>query len=129
MSVPGRSELRLGSLGQENDARDDYIAVRRMQKPQLYDDEEQEEAQRASGNKEILQYVPQTDGAQRSEIVLARRVLEADRICIEGSRPTVRTPVSKTGEGGSNPSSPARVRRCGRQGTQLQAVAQWLPRK
>jgi hypothetical protein len=42
-----------------------------MQEPQLHNDQKQEEAQRASGNEEILQYVPQADGAQRSEIVFA----------------------------------------------------------
>src|SRR2546429_446710 len=42
---------------------------RSMQEPQLHHDQKQEEAQRASGNEEILQYVPQADGAQGSEIV------------------------------------------------------------
>src|SRR5215469_11982355 len=40
-----------------------------MQEPQLYNDEEQEEAQRAAGDEEVLQYVPQADGAQGSEVV------------------------------------------------------------
>jgi hypothetical protein len=39
-----------------------------MQEPQLHHDEEQEEAHRTSGDEKILQYVPQADGAQRSEI-------------------------------------------------------------
>jgi hypothetical protein len=39
-----------------------------MQKPQLHDHEEQEEAHGASGNQEVLQHVPQTNGAQRSEV-------------------------------------------------------------
>jgi hypothetical protein len=43
--------------------------VRRLQKPQLHDDEKQEEAQRAAGDEEILQLVPQAYGAQGSEIV------------------------------------------------------------
>jgi hypothetical protein len=42
-----------------------------MQEPQLHHDEEQEEAHGTSGNEEVLQYVPQADGAQRSEIVFA----------------------------------------------------------
>jgi hypothetical protein len=44
--------------------------VRRLQKPQLHNDEEQEKAYRADGNKEVLQYVPQANGAQGSEVVL-----------------------------------------------------------
>jgi hypothetical protein len=51
-----------------------------MQKPQLHDDEKQEEAQRTSGNEEILQYVPQANGAQRSEVGFLERIWEADRI-------------------------------------------------
>jgi hypothetical protein len=50
------------------DARDYYVAVRGLQKPQLHDDEEQEEAHGTHGNQEVLQYVPEADGAQRSEI-------------------------------------------------------------
>jgi len=34
--------------------------VRRLQKPQLHDVEEQKEAHRAVGDEEVLQYVPQT---------------------------------------------------------------------
>jgi hypothetical protein len=41
-----------------------------MQEPQLHDDQEQEEAQRTSGDKEILQYLSQADSAQGSEIAL-----------------------------------------------------------
>jgi hypothetical protein len=40
-----------------------------LQKPQLHDDEEQEEAYRTDGNEEVLQHVPQANGAQGSEIV------------------------------------------------------------
>jgi hypothetical protein len=43
--------------------------VRGLQEPQLHNDEEQEEAYRADGNKEVLQYVPQANGAQGSEVV------------------------------------------------------------
>jgi hypothetical protein len=39
-----------------------------LQKPQLHDDEEQKEAFGAVGNEEVLQYVPEADGAQRSEV-------------------------------------------------------------
>jgi len=42
--------------------------MRGLQKPQLHDDEEQEEAHRADGNEEVLQYVPEADGAQGSEV-------------------------------------------------------------
>jgi hypothetical protein len=44
-----------------------------MQEPELHHDEEQEEAHGTSGNEEVLQYVPQADGAQGSEIVFAWR--------------------------------------------------------
>jgi hypothetical protein len=44
--------------------------VRGLQKPQLHDIEEQEEAYRADGNQEVLQYVPKANGAQGSEVVL-----------------------------------------------------------
>jgi hypothetical protein len=39
-----------------------------LQKPQLHDDEEQEEALRAFGDEKVLQFVPQAHGAQGSEI-------------------------------------------------------------
>jgi hypothetical protein len=42
--------------------------VRGLQKPQLHDDEKQEEAHRAVGNEEVLQHVPQANGAQGSEV-------------------------------------------------------------
>jgi hypothetical protein len=42
--------------------------VRGLQKPQLHDDEEQEEALRADGDTEVLQFVPQAHGAQGSEV-------------------------------------------------------------
>jgi hypothetical protein len=41
-----------------------------LQKPQLHDVEEQKEAHRAVGDEEVLQYVPQTNGAQGSEVNL-----------------------------------------------------------
>jgi hypothetical protein len=40
-----------------------------LQKPQLHNDKEQEEAYRTDGNQEVLQYVPQANGAQGSEVV------------------------------------------------------------
>jgi len=63
----------------ESDARDYYVAVRRLQKPQLHDDEEQEEAYRAAGDQEVLQYLPQADGAQGSEITSGLAVLHGWR--------------------------------------------------
>ena len=61
--------------------RNHHTAVRGMQEPQLHHDQEQEEAQRAAGNQEILQYVPQANGAQGSEIVFALEGFpRADRI-------------------------------------------------
>ena len=52
-------------------ARNHYISMRGMKEPQLHHDKKQEEAQRASGNEEVLQHVPQTNGAQGSEIAFA----------------------------------------------------------
>jgi hypothetical protein len=49
--------------------------VRGLQEPQLHDDEEQEEALRPFGDKEVLQLVPQAHGAQGSEVVSAETVL------------------------------------------------------
>jgi hypothetical protein len=51
-----------------SDARDHYVAVRRLQESQLHHDEEQEEAYRAAGDQEILQYLPPANGAQGSEV-------------------------------------------------------------
>jgi len=49
-----------------------------VQESQLHNDEKQEEAQRAAGDEKVLQYVPEANGTQRSEVVFA--FLEADRI-------------------------------------------------
>jgi hypothetical protein len=51
--------------GNQGHARNHHVAVRRLQKPQLHDDEEQEEALRARGNEKVLQFVPQAHAAQR----------------------------------------------------------------
>jgi hypothetical protein len=61
-----------------------------MQEPQLHNDKKQEEAQRASGNKEILQYVPQANGAQGSEIAF---VLEGFQL-----RPDLNSGESSNGQ-------------------------------
>ena len=53
----------------------------------------------------------QVDSGQNPLSLGGLRVNPSDRFAVlgvKGSRPTVRTPVSKTGYGGSNPSSPAR---------------------
>jgi hypothetical protein len=50
-----------------------------MQEPQLHHDQEQEEAHGTLGNEKVLQHVPQTDGAQRSEVGFHREDLAADR--------------------------------------------------
>jgi hypothetical protein len=42
-----------------------------VQKPQLHNVEEQEEAHRADGNEEVLQHVPQANGAQGSEVSIS----------------------------------------------------------
>jgi hypothetical protein len=46
--------------------------------------------------------------ANRSPKQGTQNLRPQDGLTVKGSRPTVRTPVSKTGYGGSNPSSPAR---------------------
>src|SRR5262245_42160238 len=45
-----------------------------MQESQLHHDEEQEEAYRTFGNEKVLQYVPQADGTQRSEVAFPWRL-------------------------------------------------------
>jgi hypothetical protein len=50
------------------DARNHYAAVQRLQKPELHDHQESEEAFRPDGNEEILQGVPQAHGPQGSEV-------------------------------------------------------------
>jgi hypothetical protein len=42
--------------------------MQRLQEPELYDDEEQEEAYRPDGNEKVLQPVPQAHRAPRSEV-------------------------------------------------------------
>ena len=49
-------------------ARNHYFAMRRLQKPQLHDDEEQEEAAGQAGAEEILPHLPAPHGPQRSEV-------------------------------------------------------------
>jgi hypothetical protein len=49
--------------------------VRGLQKPQLHDDKKQEKALRSFGDEKVLQLVPQTHGAQGSEVVVAETVL------------------------------------------------------
>jgi hypothetical protein len=53
--------------------------MRGLQKPQLHNVEEQEEAHRADGNEEVLQHVPQTNGAQGSEVTIRFREGWVDR--------------------------------------------------
>jgi hypothetical protein len=48
-----------------------YVAVRGLQEPQLHDDEKQEEALRADGDEEVLQFVPEAYGAQGSEVTFS----------------------------------------------------------
>jgi hypothetical protein len=68
--------------------------VRGLQKPQLHDDEEQEETHRADGNEEVLQYVPQADGAQGSEVTFRFR---ADRFRRVRDRPVLNLGESSNG--------------------------------
>jgi hypothetical protein len=55
-----------------------------LQKPQLHNVEEQEEAHRADGNEEVLQHVPQANGAQGSEVTVRNG---RDRFAGVGDRP------------------------------------------
>jgi hypothetical protein len=52
-SAPRQSE------GDWDHAGNHHVAVRRLQEPQLHDDEKQEEALRAHGDKEVLQFMPE----------------------------------------------------------------------
>ena len=56
----------------ESYARNHYAAVQRLQKPELHDHQESEEAFRPDGNQEILQGVPQAHGSQGSEVIPGR---------------------------------------------------------
>jgi hypothetical protein len=56
----------LQSEGDWDHAGNHHVAVRRLQESQLHDNKEQEEALRAHGDEEVLQFVPQTHGAQGS---------------------------------------------------------------
>jgi hypothetical protein len=82
-----RQARALGIQEGISDARDHYVAVRGLQKPQLHDDEKQEEAYRTHGDQEVLQHVPQANGAQGSEITSGFRVSQGEE-----------RPVFKTGE-------------------------------
>jgi hypothetical protein len=46
--------------------------MQRVQKPELHDHQEQEEASGPAGDAEILQHLPEAHGAQGSEIEPAR---------------------------------------------------------
>jgi hypothetical protein len=50
------------------DARNHHLAVRRLQKSQLLDDQKQEEEPGPAGAQEILLIVPQAYGPQGSEV-------------------------------------------------------------
>jgi hypothetical protein len=49
-------------------ARNHNAAVQRLQKPELHNHEESEEAFRPDGNAEVLQVVPQAHRTQRSKV-------------------------------------------------------------
>jgi hypothetical protein len=42
--------------------------MQRLQKPELHDHQESEEAFRPDGNEKVLQFVPQAHGSQGSEV-------------------------------------------------------------
>jgi hypothetical protein len=54
--------------GEDNNARDYYPPVPGLQKPELFDHEEQEDDYGPSGVLEVLQHVPQAHGPQRDEV-------------------------------------------------------------
>jgi hypothetical protein len=54
-------ETEARDLGKDlGHARNHHVAVRRLQKPQLHDHEEQEKAFGARRDEKVLQFVPQT---------------------------------------------------------------------
>jgi hypothetical protein len=50
------------------DARNHYVTMRRLQEPQLHDDEEQKEAAGPARAEEILSHMPAPHGPQGSEV-------------------------------------------------------------
>ena len=97
----------------------------RLQEQELYHYEEQEEDHRPGGTEEVLPILPAAQDAPRGEVEEAemerrRRASRQERgrfggksSCSpaepEGCRFNGRPPVSKTGCGGSNPSTPASI--------------------
>jgi len=57
--------------GSIHHARNHYPAVSGLQKPQLLDHQEQEDDDRASGDVEVLQSLPEAHGPQRDKVGLA----------------------------------------------------------
>jgi hypothetical protein len=55
--------------GEDNNARDYYPPVPRVQEPELLNHKEQEDDYRPSGVLEVLQHVPQAHRPQRDEVV------------------------------------------------------------
>jgi hypothetical protein len=56
--------------------------VRGLQEPQLHNDKKQEETLRTAGNEEVLQHVPQADGAQGSEVASSRIDVAGPELCL-----------------------------------------------
>src|SRR3954470_12345358 len=68
MCGPRRGGCRLSQRLRVENARNSHITVRCLQRPELLDDQEQEDHDRASGVLEVLSQVPEAHRPQRSEI-------------------------------------------------------------
>jgi hypothetical protein len=72
IALSPRSRVRSDKGFKDNgDARNHYIAMHGLQEPELHDHEEPQETSGTHGDEEILQYVPETNAAQGSEVSIA----------------------------------------------------------
>jgi hypothetical protein len=57
-----------------------------VQRPELFDDQEQEDHDRASGILEVLSQVPQAHGAQGSEVTAHSAAFEPRAVILSGAK-------------------------------------------
>ena len=76
--------------GSIHHARVHYPAVSGLQEPELFDDQEQEDDNRASGDVEVLQYVPEAHRPQGNKVRVQRpgpSVQQSSAICFLNPKP------------------------------------------
>ena len=92
--------------------RNHHVAVHRVQTPELFDDEEQEDVDRKAGTEEVLPFRPQAHLAQGSQVEtgISRRTLALSAFCgtFRPIAQLVEQRSPKPQVGGSSPSWPAR---------------------